>query len=85
MRQNDWDKNKGVQGASASAAVPGAATGYIGYNGETLWWNSRYPNYGFNPQTSSYVKLEPGAELFQWKDDKWVPVTTDLKGNLQPQ
>ena len=82
---DDWDKNKGVQGASASAAVPGAATGYIGYNGETLWWNSRYPNYGFNPQTSSYVKLEPGAELFQWKDDKWVPVMTDQQGNLQPQ
>ena len=88
---DDWDKNKGVQGASASAPAPGAAAGsgaaagYISYNGQTLWWNPQYPNYGFNTQTNSYVALAPGATLFQWKDDKWVPVTTDLKGNLQPQ
>ena len=63
----------------------GAAAGYISYNGQNLWWDPWYPNYGFNPQTSSYVKLEPGAALFQWKDDKWVPVMTDQQGNLQPQ
>ena len=81
----DWNRNKGMPGTPASAAVPGAAAGYISYNGQNLWWDPWYPNYGFNPQTSSYVKLEPGAALFQWKDDKWVPVMTDQQGNLQPQ
>ena len=82
---DDWDKNKGMQGASASAPVPGAAAGYISYNGQTLWWNPQYPNYGFNTQTNSYVALAPRAALFQWKEDKWVPVMTDQQGNLQPQ